>query len=171
MSWGANETYSDVELMVREAAFRFFRKYSGELEEWLADANLIFVQAYQSWDESLNVKFTYWLRYNLDRGLMTIVRSRARRHGRMRTITPYILDRFPVANSTPKLYDFSEEALEVVKLIADTPLDIKFLMLEQGRSLSKSEKWKNCLTEFLEDMGWAVETIQNAFEEIKEALE
>lgn len=79
------EVYADLEPLLRQIAARFVRRYGGDRDEALADANLFFLEAYHGHDPArgkleTRVQFVVWNR----------LVDRARREAKARARLPFV---------------------------------------------------------------------------------
>ena len=56
------QTYLDVEKLIKHIVWKFQRKYGGDFEELLGEANLLFILAYNDYDKE-KAKFSTWLTF------------------------------------------------------------------------------------------------------------
>ena len=173
--WAIAETYLDVQLLIKKQCNKYHSRYGGDFYDWLSEANYIFMEAYYSFDESAGACFSTYLYWLLDKRLIELIRRPARK-SRVRKIKVHYVENVGERGCPPmKLIDrlkieLSEDANEIVDLIMDVPMDIKLAMLEPRKQQTKASKFKECLVEFLQDVGWSVSEISKSFEEIKECL-
>lgn len=181
MSIAIEGTFEEVEGLVYQWSYIFYCKYGGEYSEWLSDASVIFMEAYNSFDASKGAKFTSWLVYKLRRQLYERVRNKQRSSGQYQNkLIQKIKEdistgRIPLCrtrsfNLNSFIQDISEDARVIVGLIFEIPFDIKLSLAEQSKTVKISDRFKNSLREFLVDMGWHELRINSTFNEIKEAL-
>jgi len=159
-------TYNEMADVVKFEAFRFFRLYGGEFDEWFAQANEVFVDAFWSYDREEG-SFGNWLRRNLRWKLMDVVQFIAYRHKRF----PYVelLDEMATIDNEPlrHLDSLTEDAQLVVQLVLDLPRTLAIEIDDRG---GKPRNWRSVLRQYLLGMGWERDYIDEIFAEIKHAL-
>lgn len=69
------DAYCIVENLIRRICWKFQKRYGGEFEEWLSEANEIFMEAFHNHDGTKSA-FITWLYYRLNWGLYDRLRER-----------------------------------------------------------------------------------------------
>lgn len=165
--------YEEVQNMVFDAAHKLTRKYGGNFDEWLSEANWHFMKAYYTYDTTVGVKFSTWLLWSLKE-----VEDKFRRPGKGVKFLHRcgeLDDTIPTKDQTPlqrAAAELSDDAIAIINLVLDTPTDIKLALLdyEGNNSVGLVPKLTTCLVDFLHDIGWCSERIGETFYEIGEAL-
>jgi len=167
-AWAIEETYWDVYPLIMFVSHRFRERYNGEFEEWLSEANLIFMQCYYKFDPSKGVAFNKYLTYMLNIKLTGVARDFAIHKAQAKIVWNREKDRVaPQQHLVERIWDdLSEDAKEVMQVIIDIPTDIKFTVLDRPATEPKGEKYAFCIAEFLEDTGWTLSEVLTTFREI-----
>lgn len=164
------ESFLDVELLIKHTANKFVARYGGEVDEAIAHGNLMFVEAYDSWDRSRG-KFTQWLYFLMWRTLLEQVRRQTMRNARHKRVK-FDEDGLCTESRAHWLGDLldglSEDARTIVSMVLDTPMDLKIALAQ--RSVDSKQNTKGAFREVLQDMGWSKDQVYKAFDEIREAL-
>jgi DNA-directed RNA polymerase specialized sigma24 family protein len=173
------ETYADVQKLIWHTCHRFARRNGGDVEEYVAEANVVYLKVYESWSPNMGTKFSGYLVTCIWRRLIG-VRNHARRHKPVwhasldveqpngRTMASQVVDDRPEYRS---LYDLvatlSADAAAVVQLVVDAPADL--LAVAQGKG-GQPRNWASSLRTRLRKAGWEPKRITETFEEIAGAL-
>lgn len=164
-----SEVYQDLQEAITYTVLGFVRRYGGDFEELRADANLLFVQAYDKHDESKGSLVT-WVKFYVFKNLLEKLRSRLYRqaaHGRSNKDVLTL-----PAPAEFGLMEFLDglplEVAAVVKMTLDPPPDV-LLSVEQLGGF-KPHRVRNAIREFLKDLGWASSQITDLFQNIREVL-
>lgn len=169
-TWAIGATYEDVQAMITGAAAHYNHKCPVGFDYWLSEANWIFMEAYYSYDPGEGMEFSSWLYFLLYRRLTSVTRK----HARIAAQANLSRIREDVESKKVRLQDFisnlSNDAKEVVSIIVDSPNDVKLALLSRPTREPLPIKMKQCLLEFLSDIGWANDRIFDTFTEITEAL-
>lgn len=168
-SYGLEETYKDVEALIYDVCHKINRLYSnlfGGLDEIVAEANILYIRAYDTFQPNHGASFTTWLRGYVWRGLLEIVRRRMNKLRLHEKVEPrnaaYTHGHF---NYVDLLEALSDDAMTVVSLIVNDqpPLELK-------RWYRTSQSPQKALREYLTDNGWSTTRVSSTFSEITEAL-
>lgn len=166
----AAETFADVELLLYDAINQFCRRYRFDREEAEGIARLTFIRCLKRWDKR-KASFTHYVRWKLEKELMERVRTEAGRHSLLNRVD-YDLTIHPGTRVSWRLvdllFDLSDDAREVVKLVLDTPKDIKLSIFQ--RPTDAPFYIRGAIREYLEDCGWTRSRIKATFAEITNAL-
>lgn len=164
-----NETYIDVEKLIKYTVHQFIRQYGGDFEELAAEANLLFIHAHDKYDESKG-KLVSWIRFYISKNLLESLRRDLMRNKRVPRIA---LDLELVASTRREfklndlLEDVSNDAATVLRLAVETPIELRRQFEYKG---GKPRNIRSCLRAFLIKAGWCSSRVTEAFEEIGSAL-
>lgn len=162
----SEETYQEVEMLVYDTAHKFVRRYGGEIDETIAEANAHYMAAYDTYDENKG-SFSSWVRFRIWNGLMETVRKRLMRKARCAPVE-IDLSLQPVSPSHFHLFEFmdelSEDSQEVVSVIIQTP---GVVFREEG---GDSKSPRDTLRTYLKKLGWGAFRITECFQEIAAVL-
>lgn len=172
----AAKRYHEVERYIRSTCWKFHKRYGGELDELIADANLIFTTYAGIWDEwerRGRMKFRIaicnmlWRRMHY-RGALRPARRAAK-------LKRHDLTEADVATEDRNDFDVHEwaktlsaDAAFVVQAVMEVPIELRsyLMMREKNTGLA----FRSAVREYLKEMGWAASRIISSFKEIKEAL-
>lgn len=173
------ETYKDMRGLVSETAFRFWEAHGGDLDDLKAQANLIFIEAFDSHDPQ-RAKLTTWVACSIRQGLLYYMRSTWYRPTH-NSIDNGHDDDFEFASNSNEnfsvmelLDEMEQDAQIVLCLFLDTPKEVILSLFNDkkrfkhiGKSNHVRTHMRNRLQNRLRQMGWTIRRIRKAFEEIK----
>lgn len=125
------DAYTHTEKLVTKIAWKFTNRYGGEFDEWLSEANLIFIDACQSYNGRSSL--ITWLWYKLHWGLYKCLKIRT---SEQRTISLEELDSddvpvediFPAKTQNNLVYTISHvsaSSQELWGLLVDPPDELR----------------------------------------------
>ena len=161
-----SETYLDTQNLIYKTIHSFLKKYGGDWDELLGEANLYFILAYNSHDPSKG-DFTPRLRHYIWNNLLN-TRRRILSHKAQLEQTYHtrlkIQSKFDYLEFEDSL---SEDGRIIVDLLHHTPTELKNLLIEFGNTPLQSQR---ILKEYLSEFGWSRKKIKETFSEIKNLL-
>jgi len=170
------QTYRDTEPMINKLSWLHHRKIGGDFEEIKAQANLLFMIAYNTTDDSSS-SFITWLYTSIKYGLMSWTRSRTRRdrnHRRAiediaRTVaTEHQLSAEPSPLHIEAKYNESETIRTLLDLIFHPP---EIIADDIGR-YDDPAMVRETIKEYLEHHeGWSRDRIRLAFKEVRRLID
>lgn len=159
------ETYSELMNLVFDTSHKFVRRYGGEIQETISEANEHYMAAYHSYKPEKG-SFSNWVRFRVWNGLMETVRKRLMRQSRCAQVE-VDLD-FGVDPSPFRLFELmdelSDESKQVVDIIINTP---GVVFREEG---GDSPNLRDVLRSYLRKLGWSAIQITESFQEIVAVL-
>jgi hypothetical protein len=167
----AEETYKDSTKTLTETVGAFQRRYGGDLAELRADADSMFMKAYDQ-EPAPHLTWEQHLRGWIWFGLFDLYRVRARRA----VSTPIIHMEFPQEIQAKKEEVWDEEtfvaeltpdACTVLQLTLHTPKELHATAEEKGGS---PRNVRSTLRKYLRGLGWTTRRVTESFQEIKNAL-
>jgi hypothetical protein len=167
------ETYQDVESVVYWGAWNFWRTYGGDLDDLIGQAHLIFIDAFDKYDESQGTELTTWLAFKIKTGLLNYQRlSYEPTHD---TIDIVFTETYPAPDKSFSVTEFFDEmgsdACVVLQLFFSTPRDVLVAIRNRHtRTTLVSGDLKRRLRNRLRQMGWTARRTRAAFEEIDAAV-
>ena len=166
-------TYEDTRLLLYDICHKFRRRYGGNFDDLMSEANLHFMAAYETYDPTKGSKFTTWARFRIWICMLETVRSKMRRAKNPNRPQQEYRDLNTLAAQAKFdiesfVSDLSEDASRVVGLVMDSPQDILYSIRSLGGH--SPSNIKKALLEYLKDLGWSVSRIKESFLEIKQAL-
>lgn len=167
------ETYRDMQMLVAGAAWDFWRTYGGDIDDLMAQANLIFVDAFDTYDPGRS-KLTTWLTFKIRKGLLRYMINENRQELRRVQIDDVFIETHPASNKDfsvmEMLDEMEQDAHIVLQLFLETPRDIMVSILNGNRRTDHAQAhMRRRLKNRLRQMGWTMRRIKEAFEEIREA--
>jgi len=170
------ETYEDAKDLIFDTCWDFQRGHGGDIEELIAEANKIFVLAYNSYN-SEESKFTTWLVTSIKNGLKTLIRTEWRQShpslARIKEHFPYQEYEQTKSFSVLELLDEMERDAHIILwLFLDTPKEVFASAVIEGK---KSKHIQVCMRKRLynrlRQLGWTIRRITESFEEIAQAIQ
>ena len=170
------ETYHSFERLIYDTVGRFVRRFGGDFEEYVAEANRVFMVAYNAHDAARG-KFSTLLVNSIWNRLTNVSIAEARRRSRYnttldadedgRTAAVAVDDQARFGLENWDISEFSDDAREIVDVVLNTPIDLKEIIDEKG---GRPPAWRNSLQEYFSGMGWTHRRIADAFREVGAAL-
>jgi hypothetical protein len=164
-------THEDVHGLIVDTAVKFARQYGGEVDELVAEAQLLFMKNWRRYNPDCG-SFSNFIRYYTWKGLLDTARKVAKDRARCVSMPRAELDRAAVADRATlgaRLGELSADAQYVASLALRPPPDVR-LSAAGRRGMEHPGSIRRAMIEFLEDMGWAGARVAEAFAEVKEAL-
>jgi len=163
------ETYYDMEKTLQSMIWQFHGKYGGDMEEWRAEANLLFIKAYYTHDEN-KAAFSSWVRYKVWKGLLDYSRNIFKYCHDIPNID--ILKFIKNKGGNPflpiELLDgATDDAKTLMHLIWNPPAEITNAKIKNG---SHPCHMKVVLRRYLSNIGWTGRRIKESFEEIERII-
>lgn len=170
-------TYHQYEKLLFQAIYKSMKKWGGTFDDYLSDANDIFMYACGRYKKKKGNKFSTYLVFLLNCLMVERIRKELKYNSRL-PCQPLHDGHTAINQRIFEIPDqLSEDAKVVVELVLDMPADIKLALVQmaklpedyeqeikQGRSIAK------CLKEFLSDLKWSAGRIDQAFNEIRTSL-
>lgn len=150
--------------LVIGTAYKFYRRYGGDLEEIKADAMSHFVDAAIGYDSRMSPQ-RYWIRNKVWLRLLEDRERRARRH-RHETAARRRDDGYHLRSNVDWQDGLGPDAQEVVNTVINPPPDVQCMLLS-GRHKPIS---KEVLEKYLRQCGWRRCRIRRAFLKIEKAI-
>jgi hypothetical protein len=164
----AEETYLEVENLIRKEVWRITKKFGGDYDELLAEANVIFMAAWDSYDLNCGTQFTTWLVNQIRWGLTEQVRNRIRAGKRFsRVDAEQLSGGYRNWKPSDLLDELGEDARLVASLVIDTPADIAWIYERKG---GQARNLRSTIRDYLADLGWSTMRIAESFREVARAL-
>jgi RNA polymerase sigma factor (sigma-70 family) len=192
----AEETYDDVKKLIYHTVWGVVRKHGGDFDDFLSEANEVFLTAYADFDGSC--PFSNWLRQCIVYQLLDCVRNRCQENSRFKPvqgcrssvngipITTRMnsentqmasdmperqIDNVPDVRSTWRISELLEElgddARTVVKLVVETPAELAAVVQEKG---DQPRNYRSSVRNYLAELGWTAVRVAESFNEIRHAL-
>ena len=166
--WAKTLTYEDVRLLILDTVHKFCAAYKQDWEECVSEANVIFLSAFDSYDGD-RAAFTTWVRYKIWMGLLRFLQLRMKRDAKRidleeaDTVRAHERPRFDLGLFVA---DLSDDAATMVRLVLEPARDI--LLAVRGRDNNRTRL--AAIRAYLQDSGWCYGRIEDAVEEVTEAM-
>ena len=172
----AEKLFYEVENLLKYLSHRFIKRFGGDFDEVLSEANLGFVQAFQTFNPDKGAKFSTWVHLKVWRKLQEIYRSQKRLQNlEFTTNTEELwqganLKRLDTQNwricwdkipERIKPLDLSEDANTIIRLVLQSPKEF----FGSGKKPKKLLR-RTLTTKF----GWSPARIFQSFLEIQNAI-
>lgn len=170
------KTYEDVRNLIFETCWRFQKGHGGDIEELIAEANKLFILAYNSYDSEKS-QFTTWLVFKIKKGLETLIRTEWRQShpslSRIKGHNPYQENEYTESFSVLELLDEMEKDAHIIlQLFLDTPREVFVSAICSGRKPKHIQVcMRKRLRNRLRQMGWTIRRITESFDEIAQAIQ
>lgn len=165
-----SETYNKIERMIDSIVWKFQIKYGLPFDELKSEANYQFMIAYNSYNDSKNLKLTSWLYRQICHQLLNFVKESFKEQIKtsIDEITYPLLNKSIGNFTTPiELLDScGEDAKTIIRLIWNPPIQL-LLPDFKGKSLCHT---KNEIREYLRSIGWKDARIKKSEKEICEVI-
>lgn len=174
----ATRRYLQVEKMIYATAWKFKRKFGGDIDEIISEANLIYAQYAPLFRRRYTKKghlitFAQYIHYFLWKRLEYPLLRKKVRHNRI--AKQHELSDEPLAPTTGDfdphewMKALSDEAKFVVNAVLEIPIDLRVCLVRRD-SKSPAYSFRCALREYLRDLGWSVKEVSQSFKEITGAL-
>lgn len=163
----AEETYLEVKPVILAAVRDIYKRFGGNFDDILSDANTAFLEAYESWEPEKS-SFTSWLRLRIFSTTVNNLRHSCRDHARYEHVDDSQLTR-PTGSFDPKslLEELTEDARIVVQLTLETPAELEAVVRAKG---GQPRNLRSSLRSYLAEMGWTACRIAESFNEVRRVL-
>lgn len=183
--FGLTETYNDVEKLIYFVCHRFRKKYGGEFDELLSEANEIYMDAYRSHDPERG-PFHKHLQAKIWGGMISTLRKRLQRNRTVSvkrgkvfrvsdcsnvTIDESMKQRETIPFDERKLYAMSRDARFIVDLARNPTREINFLITCMlTPKITTAEAHRRAIIDLLRHSGWNEKRIIRAFNNARKHL-
>lgn len=162
------ETYEDVKRMIYKLVHRFSARYCMSFEDLIGEAHCSYIKAFETYKPETGTLISTWVYYRIWHDLTNYVKKENRYRGYEEINEEIAGFAPPVSELNDILEGLSEEARTIVRLTLDVPQDLQTLYkLNKARTPTKI---RDCISEHLQDLGWAITQIETAYNEISQAL-
>ena len=164
----ASETYEECRKLIYSTVWSVIRQYGGDFDDLMSEANVAFLDAYESFDGSS--AFTSWVYSTVWYRCVDFVGSRLENQRRFQSVEDdtTIPDRRRSSwRINDMLEELGEDARLVVKLTIETPAELARIADVKG---GQARNLRSSLRQYLADMGWTAVRIAESFCEVQRAL-
>jgi DNA-directed RNA polymerase specialized sigma subunit len=171
------ETYDGVEMLLYHTVNKFRRRYRLDYDDAKSAAMLGFVQAYDTFDPSIDPSFNKWVLTKVWSNLFDAFRRQIQDSKRPLETTGdnpiEYMESFPEPHKPEfRVADFigelSDDAKFVVTMVFNPPKQVVKTVKKFGEDTDINLRM--AVKHFLIDTGWAVNRIRRAFREVRNAL-
>ena len=169
-----DDTYADVERLIYFSVRKFQRRFGGDFDHYLSEANLIFLKVYNKEIDPAKGTFSTLLCHSIYKQLLNKMPDRRYKvfslDEKTRDGTSYantVADTSRAFDLEGFCEDLSEDAATVLKLVLDAPTELADIAMGKGDSPCN---WRSTVRNYLRQMGWPTGRITETFDEIKGAL-
>ena len=164
----AEETYLEVENLIRREVWRICKKWGGDFEELMAEGQVVFMAAFDSYRPDCGAQFTTWLVNQVRWNLTDQVRERFRTGKRFEPADEQqSAGSYRTWNPADLLDELGEDARLVAGLVIDTPAAIAWIYERKG---GQPRTLRSTIRDYLADLGWTTVRIAESFREVARAL-
>lgn len=174
-----NAVYADYEKMLLQAVYKAMKRWGGSFDDWLSDANDVFMYACGRYKKKKGNKFGTYLYFLLNVFLVERLRKELKQRTRL-PCQPLQGWEYNIAVSH-RIFELpaelSEDARIVVGLVFDMPADIKLALVQMDRlpedfeqEIKAGRTIGRCIKDFLADLNWSTGRIDQTFDEIRRCL-
>jgi len=162
----AEETFEEVRSLVENWVRSFVKKNGMNFDDAMSRATDAFLSAYDKYDN--RIPFVPWLHRCVHYGLLSWARSNFKQRKRYTQVRDECIigqeRNFRVAVFMEEL---TEDAAMVVKLVCDTPPELKRIIESKG---GEARNYKSTIRDHLKEIGWTAMRIAESFCEIRRIL-
>lgn len=164
-----SETFSDLEGLIRAAAWNFSQKYRMDVDDCRSLAYEAFVESFGGKYDPKRGSFTAYILQRVRSKLLEAHRTLMRRVvlGKVVNYNPMNLQSRDDQAFIDWKFNLPKDAQTVVDLVIDAPREIVQAMVTSNHNPIVARKE---VAEYLSDIGWVADRISESFNEIAEAL-
>lgn len=172
-----NQLYPLYEKLIYSTCWRFKKRFGGEFDELVGEANLIYVNEVKRYYETTmdsnkgELPLSSWLAQKIWFGLTN---KRNRHENKWANMVEHDEEKHPTHESAARHFGFvdlmdelSSDAKHMVNMLLDSPPHLKALIEDNNDSMRTI---KYTLTKYLKTRGWGVTRIKHTFREIAKVV-
>lgn len=151
--------YDSIADLVKKLVWKFVKKYGGDFDEWLSDANYAAVQAINTYDESRGAKLSTWVYNSVYFDLLTVAQNRikqSKRNDVRLDFEPLTTD--AVSRLSALMTEISEDAQMLLSCFFES--DTR----QRPTTVRKS------IRVYLQSQGWNAHRMTKVLDEVRSAL-
>ena len=163
------ETYWDIKNLIFDTVWKFQQRYGGDFDEMVAEANLIYIQAFLSHNPNKS-QFSTWLRFILWKGLIDFKRFIREENKHIKIEHFEEIENF-YSYPAPLYIPFwdlvsglSDDAKTIVQLILEPPEIMQSAALKKGTAPCNVKRALRIHLSYI--LGWSANQIKESFAEI-----
>jgi hypothetical protein len=158
------DTYNELHGLIAWTVTQFWKRFGGDLDDMMSEANLKFMTVYEKWDAAKGIKLATLLKISIERQL----HSRRNFFIRRKAIRTTLAFDPPAREKTPSLTEQLETA--ALSIDAKTILTYIFENASELKAFPPSQIRRKVLKPHFEKAGWDKDRINQAFLEIELTL-
>ena len=162
-----NETYNDMKNLIARTVWKFKKTYEIEFEEYLAEANLLFLKAVKS--HSKKAQLSTWVVTRIWYGLLDKLYEE-RNWKRQRTDFQLIEKTFLTLHPSMTASELVDEISSDAKLILSLTLNMPKEIIQNAKRSKNHLNLKISLKNYLRNIGWTIRRVQESIDEIQNAI-
>lgn len=169
------EAFANSRNLIASIAWHFWQANGGDLDDLIAQANLLFIDAVDSYDPTKNAKLSTWIFITVRNGLLEYVRNRNVYKTTYTAIDDEFVDTYPASSNDISVMEFiddmTQDAHIVLSLFLETPREILVNIRNDNKRIDHARfTMRNRLWNRLRQNGWSKHRTTNAFKEIKSLI-
>ncbi len=168
------ETYKDMQGLVFETTWKYWRVHGGDIDDLIGQANLSFIRAVDSYNENI-AELTTWISVCIKQDLRNyMVKEYKQTHISINDESSNhdIRDSNNSFSVIELLDEMEKDAHIILQLFLETPKDIITNVLEEGKQMNHLQGYmRKRLKNRLRQLGWTLLRIQKSFNEIKATIQ
>jgi len=164
------DTYNDVRGLIIHTVQRFNRRFRGDFDEQVCEANYVFMAVYDRYDDNRG-SFTSLLVRSIWNRLtdVSVIERRKSIKTEGGESTTFVANRSVSSFSITDFMDtVSDDARILVQLIVEAPAELAEVATGKGDTPCN---WRSSLREYLRQRGWGRDRINSGMAEVKAALQ
>ncbi len=174
------ETYKDMQGLIFETCWRYWKQHGGNIDDLIGQANLSFIRAVDSHNETQS-KLTTWIVVCIKNDLRNYM-IKEYKHTHIASIDDedvYDYQNITTPNNSFSVIELLDEmekdAHIILQLFLETPKEVIDNVLVEGKQMNRIQRhmkssMKKRLRNRLRQMGWTLQRIAKSFNDIKEAI-
>ena len=154
-----SEMYDSIADLVKKLVWKFVKKYGGDFDEWVSDANLSAVKAINAYDNTNGAKLSTWVYNYVYFDLVTTVQNRIQRSKRNEVSLAFEATKADaVARLSTLLVDISDDAKTLISCFIESD------------TTQRANTVRRTVREQLKKAGWNTHRFTDVLEEVRTVL-
>ena len=166
-----DEAYEQVKNLIYDTVWKFKRRYGGDFEELLSDANYHFIEAWNDYDPDYGTKLSTFVRNAIWFNLIDQLRRKATRDRHIMVSSVTIENQGYTQTRNDPIGDLADELTEdaktVLELVLNSPAEISAAIWTKG---GQPRNFRSCIRTYLQRLGWTAARVTESFDEIRQAI-
>lgn len=162
------ETYIEVEKLIYHTVNKFVARFGGDTEEYVAEANLVYMRVYEAYDPAKGA-FSTLLVTSINNRLMDMSQSAYRKSKVHSSIDEHEIQ--PVDRHHDfRIGEFLEDLTADARMVVDLVLHDSPVSDAAAGKGGEIRNWQSSIREYLRGLGWSARKIGSVFSEVSAAL-